>query len=127
MSVILISFTSSVKDARVRGVDVFFGDEWLADVCESEREMRRAFGLVRAKRLGVRLQQLRVAETLADIRLITTRCHELTGDLRGYLALDLDGPYRLLFRPLDGSRLPVQAQDWSVIRAVLIERIEDYH
>jgi toxin HigB-1 len=111
----------------VRGVDVFFGDEWLADVCGSEREMRRAFGLVRAKRLGVRLQQLRVAETLADIRLVTTRCHELTGDLRGYIALDLDGPYRLLFRPLDGFGQPVRAQDWSVVWAVLIDRIENYH
>lgn len=89
--------------------------------------MRRAFGLVRAKRLGVRLQQLRVAETLADIRLVTTRCHELTGDLRGHLALDLDGPYRLLFHPLDDSGQPVRAQDWSIIRAVLIERIENYH
>jgi len=108
-------------------VDVFFGDKWLADVCGSEREMRRAFGLVRAKRLGVRLQQLRVAETLADIRLITTRCHELTGDLRGYLALDLDGPYRLLFRALDGSGIPGRAQNLSLVRAVLVERIEDYH
>jgi len=111
----------------VLGVDIFFSDESLADVCGPEREMRRAFGPLRARRLGVRLQQLRVAETLADIRLVTTRCHELTGDLHGYLALDLDGPYRLLFRPLDGAGQPVRAQDWSAIRAVSVERIEDYH
>lgn len=108
-------------------MDLFFVDERLADVCASEREMKRMFGPLRARRLGVRLQQLRVAETLADLRLVTNRCHKLTRDLRGYLALDLDGPYRLLFRALDAEGRPTCPDDWSNVRAVLIDRIENYH
>lgn len=108
-------------------MDVFFADEGMADVCASERKMRRAFGAMRAQRLALRLQQLRVAASLADMRLFTRRCHAMTGDLRGCVAVDLDGPYRLLFRPISANGSAVSLADWSAITAVVVERVVDYH
>lgn len=108
-------------------MDVFFADRKLAAVCASMAKMARAFGAVRARRVAVRLQQLRVAETLAEIRLVTGRCHELVGGRAGCLALDLDGPYRLLFEPVEWVMDGNGALDWSGVRAVVVLGIVDYH
>jgi proteic killer suppression protein len=108
-------------------VDVYYLEHKLADVCASERAMTRAFGHIRAKRLGMRLQQLRVAETLHDLTFVTNRCHELIGDHAGTLALDLDGPYRLLFEPVTWITNSQGRLDWSAVKAVVIIGIIDYH
>jgi plasmid maintenance system killer protein len=55
--------------------------------------------LERAMRLDRRLQQLRAAESLDDLRHAPGRCHELIADRVGSLSLDLDHPYRVIFRP----------------------------
>jgi toxin HigB-1 len=108
-------------------VDVYFVDRQLAEVCASERAMRRKFGVVRAKRLAARLQQLRVADNLQDLTTVTTRCHELKGDLAGVLALDLDGPYRLLFEPVNWDVDDQNQLDWLAVKAVAITGVVDYH
>lgn len=108
-------------------MDVYYLGHKLADVCASERRMIRAYGPIRAKRLGARLQQLRVAETLQDLTLVTNRCHELKGDRAGTLALDLDGPYRLLFEPVSWITDGQGRLDWSAVKAVVITEIIDYH
>ena len=55
--------------------------------------------------------------------------HELKGDRKWQLSLDLDGPYRLIFTPAH-SPIPVRADggmDWSQVTAVTILGIEDTH
>ena len=57
------------------------------------------------------------------------RCHELKGDRAGSLALDLDGPYRLIFDPAHNP-LPVNNDGgliWCEVRKIRILDIEDYH
>jgi proteic killer suppression protein len=108
-------------------VDVFYADRKLAAVCASMAKMTRAFGAVRARRVAMRLQQLRVAETLAELRLATGRCHELTEDRKGCVALDLDGPYRLVFEPVEWVADVRGHLDWSAVRAVVVLEIVDYH
>jgi proteic killer suppression protein len=70
------------------------------------------------------------AGTLAVMRTIpSARCHELTGDLRGELAVDVSGNYPLIFEP-DHDPLPQKADgglDWDAITHIRINRIEDYH
>jgi proteic killer suppression protein len=108
-------------------VDVYFADRQLAETCSTERELKRRFGAVRAKRIGVRLQQLRVADTLHDLRSLTARVHELRGDLAGLVALDLDGPYRLLVEPAMTDGQTDGPLDWSAVTAVVVTEITDYH
>lgn len=108
-------------------MEVVYASRRLASACASRKEAQKQYGAVRARRLAVRLQQLRVAESLADLAEVAGRCHELSGELRGTFALDLDGPYRLLFTPLGDDGRRRAAGDWASVTAVVVERVHDYH
>jgi proteic killer suppression protein len=109
-------------------LEVSYDDARLAKICASEQEMQRKYGTERTKKLRVRLKDLRAAETLEDMKSMPGHCHELTGDRAGSLALDLEGPHRLLFRPTEITPPgPGGGLDWTAVRAVTVEGIENYH
>jgi proteic killer suppression protein len=57
------------------------------------------------------------------------RCHELTGNLKGQLSVDLDHPYRLLFVP-DHEPVPQRPEgglDWQAVTAIKIKGVKDTH
>lgn len=72
---------------------------------------------------------MRAAETLADMRYLPGRCHELRADRSGQLALTLDGAYRLVFEPANEPvpRLPEGNLDWAEVTAIRILEVVDYH
>jgi len=110
-------------------VDILFETKRLAKQCSSDRDRVRAFGPESAKALRLRLDQLRAADDLAVMRTLPGRCHELTGDRKGKLALDLRGPYRLIFEPADNPP-PLKEDgglDWELVTAVRILEVENYH
>lgn len=56
-------------------------------------------------------------------------CHELKGDRKGALSLDLGHPFRLIFKP-DHDPVPRLADgglDWIQVTAITIIGIEDTH
>jgi proteic killer suppression protein len=109
-------------------VEVSFEDPGLAETCQNIRELRKRHGEVRARRIKQRLADLEAAETLAAMRFLPGRCHELHGNLAGLLSLDLDHPYRLLFKPAGNLKPgPGGGLDWSAVHAVVVVRIEDTH
>lgn len=109
-------------------MEVLFEDPRLDRLCESEKELRKQCGTVRAKKIQTRLADLRAAETLADMRHMPGHCHELTADLAGQLSLDLDQPYRLLFRPAeDTDPGPGGGLDWTKVTAVVVLSVTDTH
>jgi plasmid maintenance system killer protein len=109
-------------------LEVLFDDADLAETFRSVRELRKKHGAVRAKKIQQRLEDLKAAETLAIMRSAPGRCHELRGDRAGQLSLDLDHPYRLLFRPAgDPGPGPGGGLDWSAVRTVVVIGIEDTH
>ncbi len=82
-----------------------------------------------AKKLRQRLADLEAASALEEMRNLPGRCHELTGNLAGHLAVDLKHPYRLIFRP-DHAPTPTKADgglDWSQVTNILITDVRDYH
>mgnify|MGYP001812813816 FL=1 len=113
-------------------MEILFASAKLRKQLNQQREMQRAFGDKRSKRLRVVLTALRAAPhlgVLAPPYSPPHRCHELTGDRKGTLSLDLDGPYRLIVRPAHDP-LPTRPEgglDWSAITAVEILDIEDTH
>lgn len=77
-----------------------------------------------------RLMELRAASNLSEIpKTPPPRCHELTGNLKGVLSVDLDHPWRLLFVP---AHNPVPKRkdgglDWERVTAIEIIEIKDTH
>lgn len=71
---------------KVGSMEVFFEAEKLGKQLGQDKNRVRTFGPEGAKRIDLRLQQLRAARSLDDMRHLPGRCHELTGDLQGCLA-----------------------------------------
>jgi proteic killer suppression protein len=106
-----------------------FSSEQFAKICNRHELLVRKHGQERAKRIRRRLDDLEAAACLEDCRALPGRCHELTADLAGLLSLDLDGPYRLYFRPAHDPppSKPDGGLDWSKVTEVIVERIYDPH
>lgn len=113
-------------------MDLTFKTARLRKQCNDETAMVRRHGTKRAGRLKRRLIQLRAAKSLGDLGPPyhgPARCHEMTGNYSGVFSVDLDHPYRLLFRP-DHNPIPTRKEggiDWERVTAVEILGIEDTH
>ena len=110
-------------------MDILFNTDSLRVRCSVWKEAVRAWGKPRAKLVRRRLDELRAADVLAVMRNLTGRCHELKGDRKQQLSLDLDGPYRLIFEPADNPA-PLKEDgglDWESVVSVRILGIEDTH
>jgi len=110
-------------------MEISFASSKLAKLCNSQQEMRGKLGPRCAERLQQRLEELRAA-TLEDMRSLPgARCHELTQDRKGQLAVDLVHPRRLVFEPANDP-VPTKADgglDWSKVTEVVILEVVDYH
>jgi toxin HigB-1 len=91
--------------------------------------MKRTWGAARAKQIRKRLDDLGAAPNLGTMRQLPGKCHELTADLRGQLALSVGANFRLLFEPANDP-IPRKADgglDWTQVTAIRILGVEDYH
>jgi len=106
-----------------------FHDSDFRDECNNERLLNKRQGSLRAKKIRQRLDNLRAADNLSVMKNLPGRCHELKGDRRGQLSLDLDHPWRLIFVPADDppSLKEDGGIDWQNVRVVKILGIEDTH
>ena len=93
------------------------------------REMSKSFGHL-ARKVNQRLKDLADADTLAIMRTIpAASCHELTGDRKGELAVDVSGNYRLIFEPKH-EPFPKKNDgglNWAEVTKIQINEIQDYH
>jgi len=83
-----------------------------------------------AKKLALRLASLRAADSLVDFwppKSGPERCHELKGDLKGTFSVDLNQPYRLLFRTTEEPNVINEQQRWKSITSIDVTAIEDTH
>ena len=93
--------------------------------------MVKTFGTIRAKKLKIVLTQLNAARNLGFAPPMSPphRCHELAGNRKGQLTVDLGHPYRLFFVP-NHNPLPERAEgglDWKLVTSIEIIEIEDPH
>jgi len=109
-------------------MDIIFKSKKLEALCNSDTAMRKAYGARLAKVLRRRLDDLRAAPDLQMMKALPGRCHELTGDRSGQLALDLEHPKRLVFEPSNEiSPIKDRALNWAGITEIKIVEIVDYH
>ncbi|MEO5368754.1 MAG: hypothetical protein H7833_01615 [Magnetococcus sp. DMHC-1] len=113
-------------------MEVVFRNRKLEKECNSIKLLQRAYGVKQARLIANRLTALRSATNLGDFwppykRL--GRCHELTENRSGRLSMDLDHPYRLIFKP-NNDPIPQRPEggiDWHQVTAVKIIGVEDTH
>jgi plasmid maintenance system killer protein len=108
---------------------IVFEERKFEKQCNNQSKLIQMQGALRAKKLRLRLDDLKAALTLEDMRNAPGRCHELHGNLVDHLSLDLDHPYRLLFVP---NHDPIPRKDdggldWNQVTAVKIIGIRDTH
>jgi plasmid maintenance system killer protein len=125
-------FTQTVKKTipkRGRLVEVLFATRAIEKRLGSHKARVREYGGDLAKSINRRLTQLDAAQNLAVLRTLPGRCHELTGDRRGQLAMDITTNLRLVFEPADGPppQRPGGGLDWSRVTSVRIVEVTDYH
>jgi plasmid maintenance system killer protein len=113
-------------------MNITFATTRLKKQINEEKTMVKDFGTVRAKKLKIVMAQLRAVPTLGAFAPPMSpphRCHELIGDRKGQLTVDLDHPYRLVFVP-NHDPLPQRAEgglDWGLVTNITIMGIEDTH
>lgn len=92
-------------------------------------QLVKAYGSKCAKKITIRLGDMRAAKTLDDLREAPGRYHELAGDRKGQWSCDLVHPYRLIFEPHE-QPIPINRQGqylWMEITGVEVVEIIDYH
>ena len=99
----------------------------LAQLCTNQKELVRKYGRPVAEKVEARLFQLSSVTTLAEMRYLPGRCHELKVDRSGELSVRLHGGFRLIFLPgnllVGGSA----GLDWSSVTEVIVTGIKNYH
>lgn len=109
-------------------MEVRFATSQLHKTMSSAGALNRRYGDIGARRIRTRLSQIEAADSLADLRSLPGRWHELTGDRAGHLAADLHQPYRMIVRPAEPvPRTNEGGLDWTRVTTVIITEIADYH
>lgn len=111
-------------------MDIIFKTRKFAKECNDYKMLQISYGPQQARLIRRRLDELKAATILDEIRTLPqTRCHELTGNRSGQLSVDLNHPYRLLFRPCNNPNplKPDGGLDWTKVTQIEILGVEDTH
>lgn len=96
-------------------MEISFRSKKIERICTDFAEASRKHGQEMAIVIHKRMNELRAADSVEMmIRFQIGRCHQLAGDRVGQFAIDLQQPYRLIFKSAGEA-------------AVLIFEIVDYH
>jgi plasmid maintenance system killer protein len=109
---------------------ILFKNTKLEKELSEEKQLTRKHGSKRAEIIKRRLTTMEAADVLDHLRFLPQlRCHELTGNLKGKLSVDLDHPYRLIFEPANypTPKKPDGGLDWARVTELRILDIKDTH
>ncbi|KIC91666.1 type II toxin-antitoxin system RelE/ParE family toxin [Flavihumibacter sp. ZG627] len=110
-------------------MEISYKSKKLEKQLSDPREMAKSFGQL-ARKVNQRLKDLNDADNLGIMRtVVASKCHELTGDRKGELAVDVSGNYRMIFEPFHDPipRKKDGGLNWDEVTKIQINQIEDYH
>jgi len=110
-------------------VQITFDNKKFEKSINDMKSSQKEYGHICAKIIRRRMDDLRAAKTLEDVRFLPGKYHELTENRKGQFATHLEEPYRLVFAP-DHSPIPVKGNgsiDWLSITSIKIIEIVNYH
>ena len=110
-------------------MDIIFKSKKFEEECNQQALLHKRHGPQRGRLLRRRLDDLRAAVSLDQMRRLPGRCHELKGDRAREISLDLDGPYGLIFE-VANNPIPLKTDgglDWTQVTSIKILAVEDTH
>lgn len=126
----MIFFTLRVKEVKeISAIEFSWSNKKFEKACTDDRAGAKRWGVDNWRLLQRRLVGLDAAPTLADMSGAPGNCHALGADRAGAFAVDLWGPYRLVFTP-DHDPVP-RLEDGGIDRTqvthIKIEEVVNYH
>ncbi|TKG94922.1 killer suppression protein HigA [Puteibacter caeruleilacunae] len=108
---------------------ITFVDRNLRKFANDNKLAIKKMGTKRAKIYRRRLEDMRDAESFADLEFLPGRFHQLSGNKKDKWACDLDHPYRLIFEP---AEMPAPKDNNGKlilieIKSVEIIEVTNYH
>ena len=110
-------------------MNISFESKDLRKYANDDRLAVRKLGARRAELFKQRLDDLRAAETLEDVRHLPGHYHEMRENRKGQWACELDQPYRLIFEPHENP-IPTNEHaqnNWLEIKGVESVENVNYH
>jgi hypothetical protein len=110
-------------------MEIAFNTAKLAKLCNSAKKLRGEYGPRMGSLIQQRLSELAGADNLRVMKTLPGRCHELTSNFKGSLAVDLVYPDRLVFNP-NHDPVPIDKDgvlSWGKVTKVIVIGIGDYH
>jgi plasmid maintenance system killer protein len=111
-------------------MEIAYPSRRIQKLCTSDKEMKSRLGPKMAAKLKAQLAAIEAAATLAELWLVPqTRCHEMSGDRKGQISIDLIHPQRLYITP-DHKPVPLKPDkglDRAAVTRVMIVAIDDPH
>lgn len=110
-------------------MNITFDKKKLEQYANNDKLALKDLGKIRAALYKERLDDIRAATTLEDIRHLPGNFHELKANRKGLWACYLDHPYRLVFEPHENP-IPTNENGqyiWIDIKGVEILEIVNYH
>jgi hypothetical protein len=113
-------------------MNIQFASKRLQKELSEDKAMIKAHGPLRSKKAQDCPDDVACCTKLGGVRSTDEpphRCHELTGNRKRQLTVDLDHPYRLVFR-VSQDPLPERVEgglDWKQVTAIELIEIEDTH
>lgn len=99
-------------------MDITYISRKLEKIFNSDKELSREYGAARAHKIKLRMAVLHEAKNLQMVPTTKPeRRHKLSGDRDGQWSVDLDGNWRLCFKPMTDQKLnEVPLNEFTAIR-----------
>ena len=109
-------------------MEIVFRTKRLARIFNTREALVKAYGERQARKIMKRISVLRAAADLSEVPTIRPdRCHALAGDRAGQYAVDLEHPYRLIFRPYTDAASSMPSASRGSVTSIEVLGVEDYH
>lgn len=110
-------------------MNINFEDSKLEKICNDDKLLVKTYGKVNAKKIKQRLDDLKAATKLEVVRNLPGKYHDLYENRKGQIAVHIEEPYRLIFKPNHAPLLLTQNgnPNWELITSITVIEIVNYH
>ncbi len=107
-------------------MDVYGSTQRMSKLLSKEKNIRKEYGDIIAKKVMQRITEFRAANTLKDISHVPPqKLHQLSGKYKGCFSVMVTGNWRIVFEAYTSEEEQTLEKDLAVI--VLVKEIVDYH